>query len=105
MTTTATPTSRRAPDEENQTFVILEPAIQVAPRPRKGMIPPEEFFEHRALTSLLPVIADTGPQKEEYMSRQLPEKPNLEYLKKASQRTAAQYAAGQTGGCATCAGQ
>ena len=36
--------------------------------------------EHRF--SLLPVIADTGPQKEEYMSRQLPQKPNLEYLKK-----------------------
>jgi hypothetical protein len=40
-------------------------AIQVAPRPREGNIPPEPAFEHRALTSLLPVIADTGPQKEE----------------------------------------
>src|SRR5450755_602952 len=38
--------------------------------------------QRRALTSLLPVIADTGLLKEEYMSRQLPQKPNLEYLKK-----------------------
>lgn len=46
-------------------FGILGSAIQVAPRPRKGMIPPEHISELRAPTSLLPVIADTGPQKEE----------------------------------------
>jgi hypothetical protein len=42
-------------------FGIVKFAIQVAPRPRKGTIPPECVIEHRTLTSLLPVIADTGP--------------------------------------------
>jgi hypothetical protein len=42
-------------------FAIVDLAIQVAPRPRKGMIPPELVFAYRALTSLLPVLADTGP--------------------------------------------
>jgi hypothetical protein len=46
-------------------FAIVKNAIQVAPRSRKGIIPPEHVFELRATTSLLPVIADTGPQKEE----------------------------------------
>ena len=50
---------------ERDRFGILGSAIQVAPRPRKGMIPPEPLSELRAPTSLLPVIADTGPQKEE----------------------------------------
>ncbi len=47
---------------------ILKAAIQVAPRPRKGNIPPESASQHRALTSLLPETADTGPQGEAYVS-------------------------------------
>jgi ankyrin repeat protein len=61
---------------------IFEPAIQVATRPRKGKIPPEAVLSAPSIDFSSPVIADTGPQKEEYMSRQLPQKPNLEYLKK-----------------------
>src|SRR6185437_13177280 len=42
-------------------FCYSGSANQVAARPRKGIIPPACVSEYRALTSLLPVVADLGP--------------------------------------------
>jgi hypothetical protein len=49
----------------NASIAILESAIQVAPPSAERDDPAWKLLEHRALTSLSPVTADTGPEKEE----------------------------------------
>ena len=61
-------------------FGIVKFAIQVASRPRKGTIPPEEFCASELL--FLPVLRTPGQKKEKCVSRELPSQPNLNYLRK-----------------------